>query len=62
LRRLQSIIREWKRLKTPDLSALSVRVYPPGCAPTPAADEWLITKRSAQLLLSFQPPSASAAG
>ena len=60
LHRLQSIIREWKRLNMPDLSALSVRVYPQGCAPTPAPDEWLITKRSAQLLLSFQSPSAQA--
>ncbi len=58
LRRLQVMIREWKRLRKPDLSALSVRVYPQGSAPTPAADEWLITKRSAQFLLSFQPPPA----
>jgi methyltransferase of FxLD system len=58
LHRLQNIIREWKRLNTPDLSALRVRVYAPGDAPAPAADEWLITKRSAQLLLSFQPPKA----
>ncbi|HEY7358842.1 MAG TPA: hypothetical protein VH590_20305, partial [Ktedonobacterales bacterium] len=58
LHRLQSIIREWKRLNQPDLSALRVRVYPQGGAPPPAADEWLITKRSAQLLLSFQPAPA----
>lgn len=60
LHRLQSIIREWKRLNKPDLSALRVRVYPQGSAPPPAADEWLITKRSAQLLLSFQPAPAQA--
>ena len=58
LHRLQHIIREWKRLNAPDLSALRVRVYPQGTAPQPAADEWLISKRSAQLLLSFQPPAA----
>ncbi len=62
LRRLQQIIREWKRLKMPDLAALSVRAYPQGSAPAPAADEWLITKHSTQLLLSFQPPAARAAG
>jgi protein-L-isoaspartate(D-aspartate) O-methyltransferase len=56
LRRLQSVLREWKRLNTPDLSALRVRAYPQGSAPPPAADEWLITKRSVQLLLSFQEP------
>ena len=58
LHRLQHIIREWKRLNAPDLSALRVRVHPQGAAPQPAADEWLISKRSAQLLLSFQPPAA----
>jgi protein-L-isoaspartate(D-aspartate) O-methyltransferase len=60
LHRLQGIIREWKRLNAPDLSSLRVRVYPQGCAPTPGADEWLITKRSAQLLLSFQPSASPA--
>jgi protein-L-isoaspartate(D-aspartate) O-methyltransferase len=60
LHRLQNIIREWKRLNRPDLSTLRVRVYPQGSAPTPASDERLITKRSAQLLLSFQPPAAPA--
>jgi len=62
LHRLQSIIREWKRLHAPDLEALRVRVYPQGSAPTPAADEWLITKRSVQLLLSFQAPAIPAEG
>ncbi len=54
LRRLQNIIREWTRLKCPDLAALRVRAYPQGTAPAPASDEWLISKRSSQLLLSFQ--------
>jgi protein-L-isoaspartate(D-aspartate) O-methyltransferase len=58
LRRLQNIAREWQRLNCPDLSALRVRVYPQGSAPAPARDEWLITKHSAQLLLSFQATSA----
>jgi protein-L-isoaspartate(D-aspartate) O-methyltransferase len=63
LHRLQAIIREWKRLHMPDLAALRVRVYPQGSAPTPAAGEWLITKRSVQLLLSFQPsPSPAESG
>ncbi len=62
LHRLQGIIREWKRLHTPDLAALRVRVYAQGRAPAPAADEWLITKRSVQMLLSFQSPSAGAEG
>jgi protein-L-isoaspartate(D-aspartate) O-methyltransferase len=52
--RLQGMVREWKRLEMPDLAALRVRVYPQGSATAPAADEWLIAKRSVQLLLSFQ--------
>jgi protein-L-isoaspartate(D-aspartate) O-methyltransferase len=58
LRRLNDIIREWKRLEMPDLSALRVRVYAQGCAPTPGPNEWQITKRSVQLLLSFQPEAS----
>lgn len=54
LRQLQNIAREWKRLGHPDLSALRVRAYAQGAAPAPDADEWLISKPSVQLLLSFQ--------
>lgn len=58
LRQLQSIAGEWKRLGHPDLAALRVRVYPQGAAPAPAADEWLISKPSVQLLLSFHQQDA----
>jgi methyltransferase of FxLD system len=54
LRQLQNLAREWKRLGHPDLAALRVRVYPQRAAPAPAADEWVISKSSVQLLLSFQ--------
>lgn len=62
LRRLQNIIREWTRLNRPDLTALRVRAYPQGTAPEPAADEWLVTKRSVQLLLSYQEGAGGMAG
>ncbi len=54
LRQLQQRVREWKHLRQPDLEALCVRAYPQGQAPAPAPDEWLITKRSVDLLLSFR--------
>jgi hypothetical protein len=57
LRRLQQIAREWKHLHSPDISALRLRAYPQGSAPTPGPDEWLISKRSVDLLLSFQEPA-----
>ena len=53
-RQLQRAINEWKHLRQPDLEALSVRAYLPGQAPAPAPDEWLMSKRSMDLLLSFQ--------
>jgi protein-L-isoaspartate(D-aspartate) O-methyltransferase len=55
LQRLKALAREWDRLQRPDLSALRVRVYAPGKAPAPGSDEWVINKRSVQLVLSFQP-------
>jgi protein-L-isoaspartate(D-aspartate) O-methyltransferase len=54
LQRLRVIAREWNSLQRPDLSALRVRAYAPGKAPSPGAGEWVINKRSVQLLLSFQ--------
>ncbi len=60
-RQLYTIAREWKRLHYPALTALHVRAYPQGTAPPPAEDEWLITKRSVQLILSFhqEPPTST---
>ncbi len=55
LQRLKTIIREWDALQRPDLSRLRVRAYAPGKAPAPGNGEWVINKRSVQLLLSFQP-------
>ncbi len=57
LRRLQQIAREWKNLHSPDISALRLRAYPQGTAPPPGVGEWLIRKRSVDLLLSFQQPA-----
>ncbi|HEY7123097.1 MAG TPA: methyltransferase domain-containing protein [Ktedonobacterales bacterium] len=55
LQRLKMLAREWDGLQRPDLAALRVRAYAPGKAPAPSSGEWVINKRSVQLLLSFQP-------